>query len=103
MSTGESKPRPRRTHGTGSITERYGSYWGQWWVNGRQVQRKLGLVRRPGTKDGLTKAAAERMLRAAMADHVAPVAQRITLGDAGQRLIGHLTTMGRKPSTLEDH
>jgi len=96
-------PRARRTHGTGSIIERYGSYRGQWWVNGRQVQRKLGPVRKPGTKEGLTKAAAERLLRGLMSDYVAPIAERVTIEDGGARLIQHLTTMGRKPSTLEGY
>jgi len=103
MVTSKRTPRTRRTHGTGSIIERYGSYRGQWWVDGRQVQRKLGPVRKPGTKEGLTKAAAERLLRAMMSGYVAPVAERVTVDDAGTRLIQHLTTMGRKPSTLEGY
>jgi len=103
MSASKRAPRARRTHGTGSIIERYGSYRGQWWVDGRQVQRKLGPIRKPGTKEGLTKAAAERLLRELMSEYVAPVAERVTVEDAGARLIHHLTTMGRKPSTLEGY
>jgi hypothetical protein len=38
----------RRSHGTGSIIERSGAYYGQWRVGGRLVKRKLGPVRRPG-------------------------------------------------------
>lgn len=42
----------RRPHGTGSLVIRRGSYYGQWRVGGRQVMRKLGPVRRPGTATG---------------------------------------------------
>jgi site-specific recombinase XerD len=38
-----------------------------------------------------------------MSEYVAPVAERITLAEAGQRLISHLTMLGRKVSTLEGY
>ncbi len=38
-----------------------------------------------------------------MAEHVATVTGRVTLEDAGGRLIRHLRTKGRKPSTLEGY
>jgi integrase len=99
----ERPKRGRRNHGTGAIVERYGSYHGQWRVDGKLVQRKLGPVRKPGSKEGLTKAAAEKALRALMAEQVTTVTGRVTLEDAGGRLIRHLRTKGRKPSTIEGY
>jgi hypothetical protein len=91
----------RRTYGTGSIIEQGDSYYGKWRVGARQVKRKLGPVRKPGTRDGLTKTMAEAKLRALMAEVTdAPVVRRITIAEAGERLIAHLEAMGRKRSTL---
>lgn len=56
-----------RAHGTGSIwAERRTGYevWiGQVRVNGRQYQRTLGRKRKNGSKNGLTRGMAERVLR----------------------------------------
>lgn len=90
----------RRTHGTGSLLVKNGAYYGKWRVNGRQVLRKLGPVRPAGTRDGLTKTQAEAQLRKLMADVAAPVAERVTVQDAAERLLEHLEAMGRKPSTI---
>jgi integrase len=38
-----------------------------------------------------------------MVGYVAPVSERMTLEDAGQRLIRHLRSMGRKPSTIHGY
>ena len=97
----QSKPNARRAHGSGSLIIKDGVYFGKWRVHGRQVKRKLGAVRRPGTRDGLTKAQAEALLRAAMGETtLPPAAERMTLGEAAERLLAHLTAIGRKPSTL---
>jgi hypothetical protein len=58
----------RRPRGTGSIrvrTDKTGreTYYGIWWVNGKQVQRRLGPKRVEGTRQGLTKSQAEAELR----------------------------------------
>lgn len=91
----------RRRHGSGSLIERSGNYYGQWRADGRLVKRKLGPVRAPGTRDGLTKAQAEAALRRAIETTAsAPVvAERLTVGEVGARLIAHLEAMGRKRST----
>ena len=53
----------------------------------------------------MTKTMAEAKLRALISELVPPppVAERLTVDDAGARLIAHLTTMRRKPSTTESY
>ena len=62
------QPRPR---GTGSLlrhTHRNGAetWYGRWWVDGRQVMRRLGPVRPPRSRTGLTRSQAEAALRQAI-------------------------------------
>jgi len=100
----QTEPTARRTYGTGSIIEQNGVYFGKWRVGQRQVKRKLGPIRRPGTRDGLTKTQAEAKLRAVMAETTtAPVMERITIREAGARLLAHLETMGRKHETIRSY
>lgn len=97
----QGQDKARRSHGTGSLLVKDGRYYGQWRVHGRLVKRVIGPARKPGTKDGLTKSMAEARLRALMAEVTAPpVAERLTVEQVGNRLITHLTTMGRKASTV---
>jgi integrase len=96
----------RRQYGTGSIIEYANAYYGKWRVGDRQIKRKLGPIRKPGSREGLTRKQAEAKLREAMAEVGArPVAVRDspTVGDAGKRLLDHLRALGRKPSTLESY
>jgi integrase len=97
--------RSRRTYGTGSIIEKSGDYYGQWRVDGRLIKRKLGPIRNPGTRDGMTKAMAEAKLRSLIGEVVVLplVPERLTVDQAGGRLIAHLTAMRRKPSTTESY
>lgn len=93
--------RNRRTHGSGGLVVKGGTYYGKWRVDGRQVMRRLGPMRSPGTREGLTKVQAEARLRSAMDEtSIPPSTERLTVQDAAQRLLGHLEAMGRKPSTL---
>lgn len=99
-------PNDRRTYGTGAILTRNGTYYGKWRdPTGRQLMRKLGPIRRPGTRDGLTKRQAEARLRALISETVAapPMSERITVSEAGARLIAHLTALDRKRATLESY
>lgn len=90
----------KRQYGTGSIFERRNAWYGQWRVRNRLVTRKLGPVRRPGSREGLTRTMAEARLRKAMSEViVAPIYERMTAEEAGRRLIQHLVMKGRKPST----
>lgn len=92
----------RRHHGTGSIYTKYGSYYGRWTIDGRKVNRKLGAVRKPGSREGLTKRQAEAAMRRQIeAVIVAPSDERLTVAEAGERLIERMRVKGRKPTTIE--
>ncbi len=93
----------RRPHGTGALIEQDGTYYGKWRVGGRQVKRKLGPIRTPSTRDGLTKAQAEAKLRTLMGEVSAAPAERLTVAEVAERLLVHLEVMGRKPSTLRSY
>jgi hypothetical protein len=69
------------------------------------MNRKLGPVRPPGTREGLTRAQAERALRRQMEAELAQpsVAERLTVAEAGARLLTHLEGRGRKRSTLQGY
>ena len=100
-----SKPNGRRAYGTGSIVIRNGSYHGKWWLGDRQIMRKLGRVRLPGTREGITRAEAEKRLRRLMSEVVfAPPEERMSFAEVAERYIDHLEyVMQRKPSTLRNY
>jgi integrase len=96
----ESRRPVKRRYGTGSVFESRNAWYGKWRVRDRQVTRKLGPIRTPGSREGLTRTMAEARLRKLMGElTLPPVAERITIVEAGERLIGQLTTRGRKVST----
>ena len=64
------------------------------------MQRKLGPVRQPGTRQGLTRKQAEAARRRMQEVLPAPPGSRPTVADAGERLLDHLEALGRKPTTL---
>jgi hypothetical protein len=54
----------KRSYGTGELYEKHGAYYGRWRTSDeRKLNRKVGLVRMPGSSDGLTRAQAERAFR----------------------------------------
>jgi len=54
----------RRGYGTGHLYTKSGAYYGRWrTVDGRMLNRRLGKIRAPGTREGLTRSQAERELR----------------------------------------
>ncbi len=82
------------------------TYHGKVFVNGRQVKRKLGRVREPGSREGLTKAQAATALRELRGSVGATVPrdQRMTIAEAGDLYLNHLEVVkGRKATTLEDY
>ncbi|MGO9973716.1 MAG: tyrosine-type recombinase/integrase [Solirubrobacteraceae bacterium] len=90
----------KRRYGTGSIFEKRNAWYGQWRVRNRTITRKLGPIRTPGSRDGLTRKMAEARLRKLMAEVTPPpVYERMTVSEAGERLIKQLVTRGRKAST----
>ncbi len=95
----------RRPYGTGTLYQKAGSWYGRWLVGEHRMNRKLGRVRQPGTREGLTRSQAERELRRRMEREHAIVATtaRLTVGEAGGRLVDHLEALGRKRSTIEGY
>ena len=95
----------KRAYGSGSIFVRSGAFYGKWWVNGRQVKRKLGPCRAPGTRTGLTRSQAEARMRQLMAETQLPAStERLTIEEVGKRYVRHLEeVMQRKPSTIKDY
>jgi integrase len=92
----------RRSYGTGRLYQKSGAWYGRWWIDGHRVNRKLGPAREPGSREGLTKREAEAVMRRQIeAITVAPSDERLTVEDAGVRLIELLELKGRKPSTIE--
>src|SRR5262249_22384079 len=95
----------RRAYGSGSIIIRNGSYHGKWWLGDRQMMRRLGRVRLPGTRDGITRPEAERRLRQLMTEvSFVPPERRLTFADIAERYIDHVEqVMQRKPSTVRNY
>lgn len=59
-----SAKKQKRGYGTGQIHEKSGSYYGRWRTpDGRMVNRKIGKIRLPGEREGLTMTQAEREFR----------------------------------------
>ena len=100
----------RRSYGTGALYVRRDSrgretWYGKWRVGGRQVKRRIGIVRQAGTRQGLTRGQAERELRRKIESTVPTIAsgERRSVGEAGEQLVEHLAALGRKPSTLNTY
>ena len=67
--------------------------------------RKLGPMRQPGTRTGLTRAQAEARMRELMAETSLPAStERLTFEEMGRRYIAHLEeVMQRKRTTIQDY
>jgi integrase len=96
----------RRSYGTGSLWERADragrvTWYGQWRSHGVQVRRRIGPKRMEGSRDGLTRSAAEAEMRRLIAEvkPVIPASEALTIGEVGRRYLVHLERMGRKLST----
>jgi integrase len=105
MAEGSRASAGRRSYGTGSLyvyKDRTGaeSWYARWWDDGRRVKRRVGPKRRPGSRDGLTRGQAERELRRLIEREQPATGARIDIETAGARLVSHLETLGRKPTTL---
>lgn len=99
----------RRSYGSGSLFVRRNagggeSWYGKWYSGGRRVKRKIGPKRERGSRDGLTRAQAERELQRRVESERAIVRTGLTVGMAGDIYVEHLEhVLERKPSTLGDY
>jgi hypothetical protein len=98
---------PKRAYGTGHLYEKSGAYYGRWrTLDGRQLNRKVGRIRRPGESDGLTRPQAEIELRRVQdAEERAPKpargVQSLTVDEVGDSLRRELRIGGARRSYLE--
>lgn len=105
------KRSPRRPAGTGSLLERSDragrrSWYGKFHAGERQVKRRLGPVREPGSSLGLTRRQAEAALRNLIErEGSAPVGpERVDLAIAAERYIHHVEHLrGRRATTVADY
>ncbi|MBA3509680.1 MAG: site-specific integrase [Thermoleophilaceae bacterium] len=69
------------------------------------MSRVVGPIREPGTRDGLTKSQAEARLRRIIEDTAAapPIVERVTVKEAGDRLLAQLAALGRKRATVQSY
>ncbi len=99
----------RRSYGSGRLyveTNANGveSWYGSWYSSGRRVKRKIGLKRVPASREGLTRAQAERELRRLTESERPVVRSRLTVAAAGAFYVEHLEhVMERKPTTIGDY
>jgi integrase len=94
----------RRAYGSGSLYPHRGSWYAKWYVGNRQVKRKIGPQRKRGSREGLTKAQAEKEMRRLMREVKATPQERLTLREVGDAYIAHVRDfLERKPSTVQDY
>ncbi len=101
----------RRSYGTGQLfTKRDAGgrehWYARFYVGGSRPKRRIGLKRAPGSSEGLTRAQAEKKLRALMETESLAIAadNRLAIESAGARYLSHLeSVMSRKPSTVADY
>jgi hypothetical protein len=99
--------RTRRANGAGNVYIKHGHYYGRWYTAaGARTNRKLGPVRQPGTAIGLTRAQAEKHLRAIMDQPEPRNEPDRTVATAGAALLVQLEARGASKShreTVESH
>ncbi|MEZ4588691.1 MAG: site-specific integrase [Gemmatimonadales bacterium] len=94
----------RRAYGSGSLYPHRGSWYAKWYVGTRQIKRKIGTQRRRGSREGLTKAQAEKEMRRLMREVKPTPQERLTLREVGDAYIAHVRDfLERKPSTVQDY
>jgi integrase len=93
----------RRSHGTGQLYVKSGSYYGRWRTSdGRRLNRRLGPRRSTWSADGLTRAEAEPVFRKSReredTEPTPKVASRVTITDAADSLRRKLALEGARKS-----
>src|SRR4051812_34561361 len=88
---------PRRPAGTGSLTIRTDaagrtSWYAKYRQGGRQIKRRLGPRREPGSSVGLTRAQAEAELRRLLSESASTPALResLSFAEAAERYLHHV-------------
>jgi integrase len=98
----------RRDHGSGTlypVTNAKGEEWwfGRWHNGKSRPNRRIALVRKRGSKEGLTKTEAEKHLRKMMDAEPPPPDLECTVIYASKRLLRTLKVEGLKPTTLDTY
>lgn len=99
----------RRSNGIGTLHVQTRSdgrqlWYGRWYVGSRRLNRRIGLKRKRGTGQGLTKLEAEAELRRMMLRDRPPQAgDEITFATAAELMLRELEELGRKPTTLANY
>jgi integrase len=103
---GTVKGTQRRSYGRGSLFIRVDvagreAWYGQWRANGRQLKRRIGAVRNPGSRNGLTKKQAEAELERLKVTTEPPArrGERLTVDEIATRYLAQAERRGRKRST----
>lgn len=96
---------PKRSYGTGQLYEKHGAYYGRWRTrDGRKLNRRIGPVRAPGSREGLTRSQAERAFGRLQQEEEgrAPVAayRSATVREAADSLRRNLALEGARKSYL---
>jgi len=100
---------PKRSYGTGQLfvhrdARGRETWYGRWRVGERRVNRSLGPKRPAGSRTGLTRAQAERKLQRLIDTELhMSVEDRLDVGEAGELLLEHLGSLGRKRSTVGEY
>ena len=99
----------RRSYGTGSLfvhrdANGREAWYGRWYSGGRRVHRKIGPKRQRSTREGLTRAQAERELQRRVELERPVLRSRLTVEGAARLYLDHLEhVLERKPTTLSDY
>jgi integrase len=99
----------RRSYGSGSLFTEVDatgkeSWYGRWYIAGQQVQRKIGPKRLRGTREGLTRAQAERELQRRIDRERQIVRSGLSVGEVGETYLEHVEfVLERKQTTLGDY
>src|SRR5687768_9590463 len=106
----QAERKARRPRGTGSLlvrSDRAGrrTWYGKVHIGDRQVKRRLGPVRRPGSTAGLSEAQAEAELRRLAEEEIeaSEVEERLDVGFVAERYLEHVAQVRRrKQTTVKD-
>jgi len=94
--------RVKRANGAGTVYIKHGCFYGRWaTADGGRANRKLGPVRTPGTREGLTRTQAEKRLREFISVVQVVSDPERTVETVGQALLMQLEGKGSAKSHIE--